>query len=115
MREIPQIDEREHTDVEDEEEDPELLKHAHEWVEYWGWVMVVVIIFLWPIATLPWGVFPKALFAIWTSIVIVWAVVATILVVLMPLVESADVIGAMLTGAIRGKPRTASGAVLKGV
>jgi hypothetical protein len=113
MREIPQIDEI-HDVTDEEEEDPEMLKHAHEWVEFWGWIMVVVIIFLWPIATLPWGVFPKALFSIWVSVSLIWAIVGSGFVVLLPIIESMDTFSTVVNS-LRGMPRTAKGAALKGV
>ncbi|MCO5581170.1 hypothetical protein L7F22_035048 [Adiantum nelumboides] len=55
-------------------------------------VLSVIMIILWPLLTLPAGVFSEAYFALWVLISMVWAVIATAICIFLPLIESRDVI-----------------------
>ncbi|KAI5081162.1 hypothetical protein GOP47_0004345 [Adiantum capillus-veneris] len=52
----------------------------------------VLLVVLWPILTVPAGVFSKGYFGLWIVISIVWALVATFICTFLPLIESRQII-----------------------
>ncbi|KAJ1628064.1 hypothetical protein T492DRAFT_595123 [Pavlovales sp. CCMP2436] len=105
MKRIPtveQIDEYVH----DEDETPEKLMEAKAWITSWGWVVSIIIMILWPVACIPWGVFPKAIFALWTSIAMVWGLLAATVIIILPVAESWGDIMAVVNG-MAGIPQEA--------
>lgn len=88
MKAIPVVEQEEY--VPDEDETPEKLIEARLWIQKWGWVVSLILIVLWPLATVPWGVFPKAVFALWSSIAVMWGFLATVVIIFLPILESSD-------------------------
>lgn len=102
MKRIPVI-EQEHYEH-DENETPEKLMEARDWIMNWGWTVSLILIILWPLATVPWGVFPRAVFALWSSIAVLWGFLATVVIVLLPIFESKDEIIAVVEGIFGCEP-----------
>eukprot|EP00307_Rebecca_sp_RCC1486_P002653 CAMPEP_0119423020 /NCGR_PEP_ID=MMETSP1335-20130426/29384_1 /TAXON_ID=259385 /ORGANISM="Chrysoculter rhomboideus, Strain RCC1486" /LENGTH=281 /DNA_ID=CAMNT_0007448493 /DNA_START=1 /DNA_END=846 /DNA_ORIENTATION=+ len=88
MKAIPVVEQEEY--MPDEDETPEKLMEAREWIQKWGWVVSLILIVLWPLATVPWGVFPKAVFALWSSIAVMWGFLATVVIIFLPIIESGN-------------------------
>eukprot|EP00250_Pteridium_aquilinum_P011531 c20130_g1_i1 orf=235-2172(+) len=55
-------------------------------------VLSVILVIVWPLLTLPAGVFSEGYFALWVVISIIWALIATIISTFLPLIESREVI-----------------------
>ena len=86
-------------DLDPEENDPEMLKDALSFVTKWGVGFCVVMVIIWPLLSLPagcgvsgveCGVFSKDYFYLWVSIALAWGIVATVVIIVMPIWESMD-------------------------
>mmetsp|Transcript_67 Transcript_67/g.264 ORF Transcript_67/g.264 Transcript_67/m.264 type:complete len:658 (+) Transcript_67:35-2008(+) len=96
MKNIPTVEQEAY--VPDEDETPEKLEEARDWIFNWGWIVSLVLIILWPLATVPWGVFPRAVFALWSSIAVIWGFLATVVIILLPIYEAKKEIMAVVYG-----------------
>ena len=81
-----------------EEKDPVILRRAERWIARRGYVLTVVLIFIWPLLSIPAGVFSRSYFAFWVLIAIGWAFGASLVITILPLVESADDINMVFGG-----------------
>jgi SSS family transporter len=81
-----------------EDLDPEELLVAKKWIETRGWVMTIVLIIVWPILSIPAGVFTKSYFAFWIFVAVCWGFAATLVITVMPLYESRDSLYAITCG-----------------
>ena len=89
-----------------EENDPQMLKDALTFVQKWGVGFTVLMVIVWP--SLPsagcgasgveCGVFSKGYFYLWVSVAIAWGIVATAVIIIMPLYESMDGINLVFKG-----------------
>ena len=86
-------------DLDPSENDPEMLKDALGFVTKWGVGFCVVMVIVWPLLSLPagcgdssveCGVFSKDYFYLWVSVALAWGIVATIVIIVMPIWESMD-------------------------
>merc|ERR1712193_163610 len=68
----------------------EFLNSAAAWVKKWGFGFTIVMVVIWPILTIPAGVFTKEYFAFWVFVSLMWGFTATFVIITMPLYESAD-------------------------
>merc|ERR1711972_825753 len=66
------------------------LAEAKMWIQKWGWAFTIVMVVVWPLLSLPAGVFSKDYWSMWVFISIAWAFVATFVIIWLPLYESAD-------------------------
>merc|ERR1711972_943081 len=66
------------------------LNEAKAWIQKWGWAFTIVMVIVWPLLSLPAGVFSKDYWSMWVFISIAWAFVATFVIIWLPLYESAD-------------------------
>lgn len=82
----------------DEEKDPAMLRRAERWITRRGYALTVLLIFVWPILSIPAGVFSRSYFAFWVFVAIAWAFAAAITITVLPLVESAEDINMVLSG-----------------
>eukprot|EP01134_Creolimax_fragrantissima_P003171 CFRG3171T1 len=64
---------------------------------YFGFGLTIVLVILWPVLTIPAGVFSKGYWKFWVTLSILWGVVATILMVCLPVYEARQSILAVLT------------------
>jgi len=67
--------------------DDDKLAAARKWIEEYGYTFTFLIIIVWPCLALPAGVFPKGYFGFWVAISLIWGLVASIVIIGMPLVE----------------------------
>lgn len=84
------------------------LVRASKMIMLWGVGISVVLIFVWPILTLPVRVFPKGYFIFWVALSITWGVIATAAMVILPVWESRTAILRALTLGRYGSPAKGS-------
>ncbi|KAL3914438.1 MAG: hypothetical protein SGARI_000120 [Bacillariaceae sp.] len=82
----------------DEEQDPDMLRRAERWIKRRGYILTLILIIIWPILSVPAGVFSRAYFAFWVLVAIAWGFGAAIIITVLPLVESAEDINMVLSG-----------------
>mmetsp|Transcript_13022 Transcript_13022/g.45173 ORF Transcript_13022/g.45173 Transcript_13022/m.45173 type:complete len:771 (+) Transcript_13022:55-2367(+) len=96
-------------DLDPEELDPKTLLAARRWVTRWGVGFSVFMVIVWPCLSLPagcgsdsveCGVFSEGYFTLWVTVAVVWGLLATIVIVGLPLYESWDMISSVLYGLI---------------
>jgi hypothetical protein len=80
------------------EQDPVELRRAERWITRRGYALTLVLIFVWPVLSVPAGVFTKSYFAFWVLIAIAWGFGAAIIITVLPLSESAEDINTVLSG-----------------
>ena len=76
---------------------PEFLTHALNWIIKYGVGGTIGILVLWPIATIPWGVFSKPVYQLWSSVVVMWGLLAASYIIIAPLWENKSTIMAVIT------------------
>jgi len=81
-----------------DEKDPVLLEKSERWIKRRGYVMTFVLIFLWPVLSVPAGVFSRSYFAFWVLLAIAWGFGAAFIITVLPLIESATDINKVLSG-----------------
>jgi hypothetical protein len=84
----------------DEEKDPVALRRAERWITRRGYVLTFFLIIVWPILSVPAGVFSRTYFAFWVLIAIAWGFGAAIIITVLPLSESSEDITRVLSGMI---------------
>jgi len=90
------------------------LNEAKAWVQKWGWGFTILMVIVWPILSIPAGVFSKGYWSMWVFISIAWAFVATFVIIWLPLYESRDTfisIFCQVTGMQSGRKLEPAGAV----
>merc|ERR1711904_12721 len=70
----------------------EFLNEAAAWVKKWGWGFTIIMVVIWPILTIPAGVFTKEYFSFWVFVSLMWGFTATFVIITLPLYESSDAI-----------------------
>lgn len=88
------------------EKDPVELARVYKWITRRGYVLTLLLIFVWPILSIPAGVFSKNYFAFWVLVSIAWGFGATIFITVLPLTESSEDILRVFNGmylAVTGK------------
>ena len=80
------------------EQDPVELRRAERWITRRGYALTLILIFVWPVLSVPAGVFTKSYFAFWVLIAIAWGFGAAIIITVLPLSESAEDINTVLSG-----------------
>jgi len=81
----------------------EFLNSAAAWVKKWGFGFTIVMVVIWPILTIPAGVFTKEYFAFWVFVSLMWGFTATFVIITLPLYESSDAILGVLFGMVGKK------------
>jgi hypothetical protein len=84
----------------EEDQDPVALAEAERWIKRRAYFLTILLIFVWPIMSIPAGVFSKSYFAFWVLVAIVWGFGAALIITILPLVESADDINKVLGGCL---------------
>jgi urea-proton symporter len=90
----------------DDERNPELLAKTEKWITRRGWALTIILVVIWPLLSVPAGVFSRSYFSFWVMVAIAWGFGAAIIIVVLPLSESADDIARVFTGvyyAVTGK------------
>lgn len=91
----------------DNEKNPEMLDKAERWIKNRGYALTLLLIVIWPLLSVPAGVFSKSYFAFWVLIAIAWGFGAAIIITILPLAESSEEITTVLVGLMnymQGKP-----------
>jgi len=70
--------------------DPAFLADAKAWIQKWGWTFTIVMVVVWPILSIPAGVFTKSYFSFWVFISLAWSFIATFVIIALPLQESME-------------------------
>ena len=81
-----------------EQQDKDELRRAKRWITRRGYILTFILIFLWPLCSIPAQVFSQAYFAFWVLLSIAWGFGAAITITFLPLIESQDEIGKVLSG-----------------
>jgi len=68
----------------------EFLDKAMAWVKMYGYGFTFVMVIVWPVLSLPAGVFTKGYWAMWVFISLAWGFVASFVIIALPLYESTD-------------------------
>merc|ERR1712050_682257 len=69
---------------------------AKTWIWKWGWGFTLIMVVIWPVLSIPAGVFTKDYFAFWVFVSLAWSFVASFVIISLPLYESWDSIEAVL-------------------
>jgi len=97
MSEIKLLDE-DRSGLSAEDLDPAELEKARAWIEKCGWGFTIVIVVIWPVLSTPAGVFTRDYFAFWVFIALIWGLVASFIIIVLPIWESKDQILAVVDG-----------------
>jgi hypothetical protein len=81
-----------------EDLDPDELLKAKSWIAKCGWGFTILIVVIWPVLSTPAGVFTKDYFAFWVFIAVIWALVASFIIIALPIWESKEQILAVFDG-----------------
>ena len=80
------------------EQDPEELDKALKWITRRGYALTFILIFVWPILSLPAGKFTESYFAFWVLVAIAWGFGAALIITVLPIMESSEEILKVLSG-----------------
>jgi len=94
--------------LDEEDFGEEFLAEAKRWVQKWGWTFTITMVVVWPILSLPAGVFSKGYFSMWVFISLVWSFVAAGVIIALPISESWDSIMGIIL-ALVGMKKVAGG------
>jgi len=78
-------------------DDEAAIDRAMKMISAWGIGLALVLVVAWPLLTLPAGVFSKGYFTFWVILSIIWGLMATLAMVLLPVWESRSTILAVLS------------------
>jgi len=80
------------------EQDATMLRRSERWIKRRGYVLTLILIVIWPLLSVPAGVFTRQYFAFWVLLAIAWGFGAAIIITLLPLIESQEEIATALSG-----------------
>ena len=81
-----------------EQQDKDEIRRAKRWITRRGYLLTFLLIIVWPILSIPAQVFTESYFAFWVLVSIAWGFGAAITISFLPLFESQDEIGKVLSG-----------------
>jgi hypothetical protein len=64
------------------------LEAAYQWIKQWGWGLTILFVVIWPLLSIPEGVFSKEYFAFWIFISLFWGFCAAAVIIVLPIYES---------------------------
>ena len=82
----------------EEQQDPVELEKAYKWITRRGYALTIILIFVWPLLSVPAGKFTQDYFAFWVLVAIAWGFGAALIITVLPLTESSDDILAIFSG-----------------
>ncbi|GBF99241.1 urea-proton symporter-like [Raphidocelis subcapitata] len=88
MRDIPLVEDDPAAFASDGEDSPEALTRALRWTWLTGGALTLVLVVLWPLLSLPAGVFNKGYFTMWIIIALIWGLIASAVCIFTPIWES---------------------------
>lgn len=80
-----------------EQQDTELLAKSYRWITARGYLLTFVLIIVWPLLSIPAGVFTKDYFAFWVLVAIAWGFGSAITITILPIAESQEEIAGILS------------------
>jgi SSS family transporter len=80
------------------EQDATMLRRAERWIKRRGYVLTLLLIVVWPLLSVPAGVFTRDYFAFWVLVAIAWGFGAAIIITFLPLIESSEEILTVMSG-----------------
>lgn len=83
------------------------MDRAMKMITFWGIGLALVLVVAWPLLTLPAGVFSKGYFTFWVILSIIWGLMATGAMLLLPIWESRASIMAVLSCGTAAPPAEA--------
>merc|ERR1719359_822466 len=89
MNEIEML-ENDQSGLAEEDYTVEFLDEAKAWIQKWGWGFTIIMVIVWPVLSIPAGVFTRDYFAFWVFISLAWAFVATAVIIALPIQESME-------------------------
>lgn len=96
-------------ELSDAQKDEEALLASLKWITKWGVGFSVVMVIIWPCLSLPagcgdgsCGVFSEGYFTMWVIIALAWGLLATVVIIVLPLYESREVLGNVIKGLLTG-------------
>jgi hypothetical protein len=99
------------TGLAEEDFSPDELLEAKSWIYFWGGGLSFFLVVIWPLLSIPAGVFTKEYFAFWVFVALAWAFIATGVIVVYPIMESADEISFITSSILGRKPKPVAAAV----
>ncbi|GIL54634.1 hypothetical protein Vafri_10364 [Volvox africanus] len=105
LRNIPVIESDPNSDPNnfEGEDSPEALNYVIKFTWATGGTLTLLLLILWPVLTLPAKVFNQGYFTFWVILAMIWGIVASVVCIVLPIVEASDVIFGACSGK---KPRT---------
>ncbi|KAI8110954.1 hypothetical protein M9434_004528 [Picochlorum sp. BPE23] len=91
-------------EVDAPEDSSQAMNRAAKIMKYAGWGFSAVLIIIWPVLTLPAGVFSVGYFTFWVILSLIWGLAATIAGFSVPLWESRDTLWSILKGLVTFSP-----------
>jgi len=73
-----------------DQRDPIVLSRYEQWITRRGYVLTFVLLFAWPMLSIPAGIFSRGYFAFWVSISIAWGFSSAVVIIVLPILESFD-------------------------
>ena len=93
----PDPDQATSSTIPDWEMSEEFLNSAKAWIVKYGGGVSLILIVVWPLATLPFGVFPKAIWNLWVAVAFMWGWAAALMIIGLPIYENRKTFAAVLT------------------
>jgi len=72
----------------EEDKDPKMLDDSYKWIKSRGLAITIVLVVVWPLASMPAGKFSKGYFNLWVLIAIIWGLASTLIITFLPIYES---------------------------
>jgi len=86
----------------------EFLNKASAWIQKWGWGFTFIMVVVWPLLSLPAGVFTKDYFAFWIFISLAWGFTASLVIITLPIYESMENIKGVILAMLGMTPPASS-------
>jgi len=102
MREIKMLED-DRSGLDEADYDDSVLDTAKAWVQKWGWGFTVIMVVIWPVLSIPAGVFSRDYWAMWVFISLAWAFVASFVIISLPLYEARDTFYGVLAAVVGRK------------
>jgi len=99
-----------------EQQDPVELDKAYKWITRRGYVLTLILIFIWPLLSVPARVFSQSYFAFWVLVALAWGFGGALVITILPITESSEEIGKVFQGMwakMTGKPVASAGEVVE--
>jgi SSS family transporter len=97
-------------------EEQQEMSNAQRTIILFGTSLSVLLVLVWPVLTIPAGVFSKPYWRFWVGLSITWGLVSTFLMAVLPVWEAREAIGRAVSYAFKGKEAsTAASASSSGV